>query len=221
MPVDVHDDQSIQLDVIAELKWDPRISPQEIGVSVHDGVVVLSGSVDSYMSRIAAQEAAHRVRGVRALVNDLEVRLSEPHMRTDEEIAHAVATSLKWNAHIPDEVIDATIDDGWVTLKGQVANQYQRDEAEHAIRHLIGVKGVSNLIRTRTKVKARDIRKQIEEALVRSAQTDARRIHVEVDGSKVTLKGSVRSLPEREDAKRIAWSAPGVQEVDNLLELMS
>ena len=153
-----------------------------------------TGWVDSYTKRWAAEEAAHRVRGVKAVANDIEVRLGVGGDRTDPEIAAAAARALQWDALLVPENIDVTVSKGWVTLKGTVDWQYKKQEAERVVRNLAGVKGVSNLIEVKPKAQPSDIKRQVEQALVRSAQTDAERITVEVDGSKVILKGTVRVL---------------------------
>jgi len=212
-------DAQIQTEVLAELKWEPRVLPNEVGVSVKDGVVTLTGWVDSYTKRWAAEDAAHRVRGVKAVANDIEVRLGVGAERTDAEIAAAAARALQWDALLVPEQIDVTVSKGWITLKGTVDWQYKRQEAERVVRNLAGVKGVSNLIEVKPKLQPAEIKKQVEEALVRSAQTDAGRITVEVDGRKVILKGTVRAWAEREEAERAAWKAPGVTAVDNRISI--
>jgi osmotically-inducible protein OsmY len=212
-------DAEIQADVLSELKWEPRVQAPEIGVSVKDGVVTLTGWVDSYTKRWAAEEAAHRVRAVKAVANDIEVRLGVGDERTDSEIAAAAVRALQWDALLVPEQIDVTVSKGWITLKGTVDWQYKRQEAERVVRHLAGVKGVSNLIEVKPKLLPAEIKKQVEDALVRSAHTDAARISVEVDGNKVTLKGTVRSWAERQEAERVAWKAPGVTAVDNRITI--
>ncbi len=215
MAISIRTDEEIQADVLEELKWDTRVRPNEIGVAVKDGVVTLTGWVDSYMKKMAAEEAAHRVRGVKAVANDIEVRLPGSAERTDADLAKAVLNALKWEANIPAGKLDVTVSQGWVTLKGEVEFGFQKRDAERAVQRLSGVKGVTNLITVKPLVSPTDLKQQIERALVRNAETDARQITVEVQGGKVILRGTVRSYAEKQAAEDTAWSAPGVSEVDN------
>src|SRR5437899_8874980 len=195
-------DEQIQKDVLAELKWDARLQPNEIGVAVKYGVVTLMGWVDSYTKRWAAEEAAHRVRGVLAVANDIEVRLPISAERTDADIAAAAVRALEWDALVPVDKIQVTVSKGWITLKGEVEWQFQKQDAERVVRRLAGVKGVSNLITVKPRLTPSELKQKIEQALVRSAETDARRIAVEVEGSKVIRKGTVRYGAEKEEEER-------------------
>ena len=215
MAISTRTDEAIQADVLEELKWDTRVRPNEVGVAVKDGIVTLTGWVDSYLKKIAAQEAAHRVRGVKAVANDIEVRLPGSAERTDADLAKAVLNALQWEADIPAGKIDVTVSQGWVTLKGEVEYGFQKRLAERAVERLSGVKGVTNLIMVKPQVAPGDLKEKIEKALVRNAAMDARNIQVEVQGSKVILRGTVRAYAEKKEAEETAWAAPGVTEVED------
>jgi osmotically-inducible protein OsmY len=221
MATQIRTDEEIRADVLEELKWDPRVQSNEIGVAVKNGIVTLTGWVDSYLKKIAAEEAALRVRGVTAVANDIEVRLPESDQRTDADIAAAVVNALKWDAAIPEGQVTVTVSKGWVTLKGEVDYQFQKIEAEHAARRVTGVIGVTNLITVKPRLSPTDLKQSIEKALIRNAETDAKRITVEVQGSKVILRGTVRTYAERQAAEDAAWSAPGVTEVENHIVVAS
>jgi osmotically-inducible protein OsmY len=179
----------------------------------------LTGWVDSLAKKWAAEDAALRVRGVKAVVNELEVRLPVSAERTDADIAEAALRALKWDAFIPEDKVKVTVSKGWATLEGEVEWFYQRSETEWAVRRLKGVRGVTNLIRVAPGATPADLKRRIEDALVRSAESDAQRIRVEVHANKVILGGSVRSWAERQEAERIAWAAPGVSSVENHIEV--
>ncbi len=202
-------------DVREELKWDPQVYEGEVGLAVKDSVVTLSGSVQTYAQKFAAERAAARVSGVRVVADDLEVVMPKPFERSDTEIAHQVARVFEWHTEIPRDKIKARVENGWVWLEGTADWQYQRVAAEQALRFLTGIKGVNNLVAIKAHPTTSDVSKQIGEALRRSAETDAKQIHVEMSEGRVTLKGTVRSYAEKVDAERAAWAATGVIAVDD------
>ena len=212
-------DSEIQQDVLRELKWDTRVEETEIGVTVNKGVVTLTGIVSSYGKRVAAQEAAHRVAGVLDVANDLQVRIPDGLGRTDPEVAQAVRNALEWDIWIPADRIQSTVSDGCVTLEGIVTQFGEREDAERAVRHLRGVRGVTNRIRVTgpKMIEQEKVRSMIEEALERRAEREAKRINVEVVDSTVTLSGAVRSWAEKRAILGAVSHAPGVRVVDENL----
>src|ERR1700730_8463223 len=210
-------DLELKKNVESELNWEPSINAAEIGVAVKDGIVTLTGRVQSYWDKVEAEHAVDRVAGVKAVVNELSIRLPYENERTDEDIAHAAVSSLKWSVLVPADHIKVKVSKGWITLEGTVDWQFQKEAAEKAVRKLYGVVGVTNLVQVKTRANRAEVKAEIESALKRSAELDANRIKVEVDGDKVTLRGTVRSSFEREEAERAAWRAPGVHSVNNLI----
>jgi osmotically-inducible protein OsmY len=208
-------DKSVQEDVIRELDWEPMLHATEIGVGVKNGIVTLSGPVESHPAKRAAERAAARVHGVRAVSNQLEVKLADTGGRSDADVAWAISNVLAWNAVIPVDQISVSVSHGWVTLEGAVERQFQRRAAEDAIWSLAGVVGISNLIRLQPSVPAEELKQEIESAIGRCAALDPRRIIVEMDGDCVRLWGCVDTLAQREAAEEAAWSAPGIRDISN------
>ena len=215
-------DMNLRQDIIDELDFEPRVNSAQIGVAVKDGVVTLTGWVDNYTKKWVAERAAHRVRGVAAVANEIEIRLSTTAERTDTDIAVAAKQALAHAELVPEQKIEVTVSKGLVTLKGEVEWQYQRLEAEHAVRGLTGVRGVTNLImvKARPQLSPDEVKRRIEQGLIRSAETDAKQITVEVVGPKVVLEGTVRSWAEKREAERIAWTMPGVTSVENRIVII-
>jgi osmotically-inducible protein OsmY len=213
-------DRELQQHVTNALAWEPSINDKDIAVSAEGGVVALRGDVGTFSERAAAERVALRVYGVKAVANDLNVKLGHDQQHSDAEIAQAALSALKWDSRVPDEKITLVVSNGWITLKGVVAWEFQRASALTAVRNLAGVRGVTNLITLETRVQVQDVKAKIEDALKRSAEVDARRVNVAAADGKVTLSGNVHSWFEKEEARRAAWAAPGVKDVDDRIQVV-
>jgi osmotically-inducible protein OsmY len=209
-------DAQLRSDVQAELDWDPVIA-SSIGVVASDGIVTLTGHVASHAEKYAAERAAQRVKGVKALAVEITVKLPSGGERTDAEIAQAIERALEWSSLVPSGKIKPMVEGGWITLSGEVEWEYQRKAAENAVRNLLGVVGVSNTVKITPKVRPADIEKRLHDALERQAAREAGRVQIVVNGSEVTLRGKVHSWAEFDAVQGSAWSAPGVTSVLNEL----
>ncbi|AMK22913.1 MULTISPECIES: BON domain-containing protein [Sphingomonadaceae] len=208
-------DSQLQRDVMAELEWEPSVDHADIGVAVTDGVVTLSGFVKTYSEKLAAEKAARRVAGVKAIAEEIKVRFASDPKTADHEIAKRILDMFAWNVSIPDDKIKVKVEHGWVTLTGTVDWYYQSDEARKVAGKVTGVTGVSNQIELRRLPTAHDVKDRIVAAIKRQADLDAATVTVLTDGGKVTLSGKVKAWNERQIAERAAWSAPGVTKVDD------
>lgn len=209
----------LQRDVMDELEFEPSVNAANIGVIAKKGIVTLTGKVSSYAEKYAATEAAERVIGVKAVTDEMKVDLPLSHQRDDEDIAKTALSVLKWHVWVPKDAIKVKVEQGRVILEGTVDYKVQQTAAQDAVQNLTGVTGVSNLITLRSVVAPWDLKVKIENALKRAAELDGERITVEVDENKVVLRGKVSSWAERDEAERAAWSAPGVWDVDDKLEI--
>jgi osmotically-inducible protein OsmY len=212
-------DSKLREDVMNQLSWEPNLDEKKIGVAVENGVVTLSGVVNNYAHKTAAEKAAKKVFGVKAVAEDIEVKYGDAFKKTDTEIAKAAVNALKWNMSVPDDKVMVKVENGWVSLTGEVQWDFQRNAAKRAIENLLGVKHVNNNIALKQEVKATDIKDKIKTAFERSADIEAKNIRVEVDGHTVTLKGTVHSLAEKDEARKAAYKAPGVYNVKNELKI--
>lgn len=208
-------DQDLQKRVMDELAWDPSIDATKVGVIVHDGIVTLTGHVPTYTEKTAAERITQRVSGVKAVVQEIDVKLPGDFKCMDEDIAQAAINALRWNTSVPDSKIQLKVEDGWITLDGTVDWNYQREAVRNAVDKLAGVLGVTNRIYIKSSVKALDVKTKIKHAFERNAILDADNIQIRTEGSKVTLEGTVQSWAEKQQAQMAAWAAPGVSEVVN------
>lgn len=205
--------------VLDELDWEPSIDSADIGIAVKDGVVTLTGHVPTYAQKRTAERTVIRLSGVKGVANDIEVKLPSEHRRSDSDLAQAAVEALDRNVQIPADAVKVKVDDAWVTLEGVVHWDYQRRRAERAVRYLIGVRGVNNLLRVKERATPGDLRERIKRALERRVDEEAKRVHVSVDGDTVTLTGTVPSWTDRDDIENAVWSAPGIRQVKNELKV--
>ena len=211
------DDKTLRSRIIEELDWDPRFDAANIGVAVEDGVATLTGHVDSYAEKVAVEKVVKRVKGVRAVAEEVEVRTALSSKTTDDQIARRAADALAWNVSVPKNAVSIKVQNGYITLEGEVDWQYQRGRAEECVRNLLGVKGVTNMVKLKSRASTPDIQKRIEEALKRNAAVEAKAIRVAVSDGKVTLEGKVDDWSELEAVESAVWAAPGVTAgVDNI-----
>lgn len=212
-------DATIKEDVLEELDWDPSIDNTKIGVIVNDGIVTLTGHVNTYAEKVAAEKVARNVYGVKAVVEEIEVKISGSGKRSDEDIAKAALNNLKWNTSVPENKIRLKVEDAWITLEGEAEWNYQKEAARKAVKDLAGVRGVTNLIKVEASIEPQNVKDKIRSAFERNATIDADNVNVRSVGHKIILSGAVQSWAEKKQAESAAWSAPGVTEVENDLSI--
>ncbi|MEO6302597.1 MAG: BON domain-containing protein [Bacteroidia bacterium] len=211
--------EDLQKDVLNAIKWEPLLNAAEVGVTAKDGVVTLTGVVDSYAKKLEAETAAKNVVGVKAVVEAIEIKFVGFGKKPDSEIATDVIAALKWNWQFSSSKIKIKVENAWVTLEGELTWNYQREAAKNAIIHVSGIRGVNNEIKLKSETQAEVEKNTIEQALIRSSSVNAKEIQIQVKGNKVTLTGKVHSLTQKNEAERIAWAAPGVESIDNQLDI--
>jgi osmotically-inducible protein OsmY len=210
--------ESLQKDVQNAIKWEPLLHAAEIGVTVKDGIVTLTGTVDSYAKKLEVETAAKNVEGVKAIVEKIDIQFGSTWGKTsDSDIATEVLNALKWDWQVPHDKIKVKVENGWINLSGEVHWNYQREAAKNAVNHLLGIKGVTNNMSIKSETHDAIEKKEIEDALMRNWSINSDDIQVKVSGTKVTLTGTVGSWYQKTEAERIAWNAPGVWTVDNEL----
>jgi len=214
-------DIELQRDVMDEILWDPMLHAAEIGVIVKQGVVTLVGNVKNYAEKIAAENAAKRVKEVNAVIMDINIRMANECQRTDKDLTTAAMNALKWSSFVPEDRITLRIENGWITITGDVEWQFQKESATSAVEHLVGVRGVSNFIKVRPILNTILVKDVIKKALERSADIDADKIDIELSGGKILLTGKVRSWGQRKEVERAVWATPGVIDVNDQLTIAS
>lgn len=217
----VKSDAELKQDVIDELAWDPRVDESRLGVEARQGIVTLTGHMNSHAEKLAARRAILRIAGVKGVALDVVVDLPESQRRSDSDIANAASMALRWHVTVPHDAIKVSVEDGVITLTGEVAGPYQREAAEKAVRTLVGVKAVENHILVKPNVLPKDVKSRIVAALHRQAQVDAQKISVSIENHKVTLSGTVASWEERKAAMRAALAAPGITHVVDAMNVKS
>ncbi|MBX5013081.1 BON domain-containing protein [Rhizobium lentis] len=213
------DDITLRQNIIDELDFEPSIDAANIGISVEDGIVTVTGHVSSYSEKETAERVVKRIKGVRGIAQEIEVRIFGNHETSDDDIARRAVNMLDWNVSVPKGAIQVKVQKGWVTLTGKAEWQYQKNAAADAVRNLAGVVGLSNLIEISPSVSAADVKKRIEDAFKRDAELESQGIRVEVSGGSVTLKGKVHTWSERRAAERAAWSAPGIKTLSDQIAI--
>lgn len=212
-------DAELKNDVLDELAWQPNIDETKIGVIVENGIVTLSGVVDNYTKKLAAEKAAKVVKGVKAVVLYIDVKYITEFKKTDKEILNAVLNALAWDTSVPENKVSVKVKDGWVNLSGELKWFYQKDAAKKAVENLLGVKGIVNSIHIKQAVEPTQIREKINSAFERSSELNAKNIYIVINSHTLTLRGAVSSIAEKDEAQRAAYLAPGVYEVKNELKV--